>query len=77
MSKSNKNLRLYEYTYQLVDRWGEVVEESTGDILAEDMVDAVDRAIQTVQHRNLKAYDFEYSSVYVDILDIHLTESER
>ena len=77
MNKTKKNLRLYEYTYQLVDRWGDIVEESTEDILAEDMIDAVDRAVQTVQHRNLKSYDFEYSSVYVDILDIHLTESER
>lgn len=77
MSRNNKNLRLYEYTYQLVDRWGDVAEESTEDILAEDMIDAVDRAVQTVQHRNLKSYDFEYSSVYVDILDIHLVETER
>ena len=77
MGRNKKNLRLYEYTYQLIDSWGDIVETSTRDVLAEDMVDAVDRAIQTVQHRNFKYYDFEYSSVYVDILDIHLVENER
>lgn len=68
-----KEQKLYEYTYEIKDPWGDSIEFNTGDILAEDMRDAVDRAIQTIQLKNLHMYE---CSMSIDILEIKVI-SER
>lgn len=66
-----KSKKLYEYKYNLKDAWGDILESSSGEVVAEDMREAVDVAIQYVQLKYFKKYEYP---MYVDILEIKITE---
>jgi len=67
----NKAKKLYEYKYNLKDAWNDILESSTGEVVADDMRDAVDIAIQFVQLKYFKKYEYP---MYVDILEIKVAE---
>ena len=66
----NINKKLYRYEYRLIDmNWEEILETGDGEVVADDMKEAVDVAFSFIQLKYFHKYDYP-NDIDIDIYKI-------
>lgn len=67
MGRKSFTYKSFEFVYEVRDAFGTLLDKKTDIILAENIVDAIDRIIQTLNIKYLRAIE----NLDIDIIDIH------
>ena len=71
MGRKTFEYKSFEFAYEIRDAWGTLLDTKTDIILAENIVDAVDRIIQTLNIKYLRSIE----NLDIDIIEIHKIEN--
>lgn len=70
MGRKSFTYKTFEFIYEVRDAFGTLLDKKKDIILAENIVDAIDRIIQTLNIKYLRAIE----NLDIDIVDIHKLE---
>lgn len=72
MGRKSFTYKSFEFTYEIRDAFGSLLDTKTDIILAENIVDAIDRIIQTLNIKYLRSIE----NLDIDVVEIHKIDTE-
>ena len=73
MGRKSFEYKTFEFTYEVRDAFGTLLNTKNDIILAENIVDAIDRIIQTLNIKFLRSIE----NLDIDIVEIHRIETKE